>query len=304
MSPKDCPKNPDIALPSSTDCMTEIASFLTLLNWLLPSSLNSSWRTNSVLDLHRKTHKHKSLLSIILITFWTPAPLLLPFQPSHWLTYRSGNDTVEAVRTFILGFYWAVRHVVHYLISDNKPSKDCIFFFLQTYCQGKRKRKINTSVQPWRMVTFYTCHGLIIHCQFFQVCLHLRQFQCWYITAEKSANQLASMAPLPGLSMQICCVLVQNQAHFVRLCHTPSSTTAEKYVLLFFYIKSEVTRSFCMYYTGSQLHPNKTSSHRSFPSDRRYTHGHHFQQPAVITAFQCFFFLSFYFYLEVSLQVC
>lgn len=141
MSPKDCPKNPDIALPSSTDCMTEIASFLTLLNWLLPSSLNSSWRTNSVLGLHRKTHKHKSLLSIILITFWTPAPLLLPFQPSHWLTYRSGNDTVEAVRTFILGFYWAVRHVVHYLISDNKPSKDCIFFSCRLIAKGKEKEK-------------------------------------------------------------------------------------------------------------------------------------------------------------------
>lgn len=184
------------------------------------------------------------------------------------------------------------------------PAKIVFFFFPADLLPREKKKKNQYFSSPWRMVTFYTCHGLIIHCQFFQVCLHLRQFQCWYITAEKSANQLASMAPLPGLSMQICCVLVQNQAHFVRLCHTPSSTTAEKYVLLFFYIKSEVTCSFCMSYTGSQLHPNTTPSHRSFPSDRRYTHGHRFQQPAVITAFQCFFFLSFYFYLEVSLQVC
>lgn len=128
-SPKDCPKNPDIAPPSSTDCMTGIASFLTLVNWVLPSSLNSSWRTNSVLGLHGKKHKHKSLLSIILITFWALAPFLLPFQPSHWLTYRMEMIPLKLYGHLYLGFIglsgtWCITW---FQISDSKSSKDCFF---------------------------------------------------------------------------------------------------------------------------------------------------------------------------------
>lgn len=67
---------------------------------------------------------------------------------------RIGVKLLGAAWKCMLRLYWSVQHALHYLVSSNETSKDCVilfFFSVQICVQGKKH-----PTSQWKFV--YICH--------------------------------------------------------------------------------------------------------------------------------------------------